>query len=155
MCHLWYHRNVCSLGWASRAKPLAHARKRIRAFPVAAASSDLNFECQALLSHLVFSVAVIELIARRPALRKPSGTPGSECTCGGCHGRGLGGRSLARCLVQLSPAIFLIHDFGFTYPPPRIGEVPWPEDDMVNLLHRPRTSIDRRNSKTYIMLGTN
>ena len=52
MYHLWYHRNVCSLGWASRAKPLAHARKRIRAFPVAAAFSDLNFECQALFSHI-------------------------------------------------------------------------------------------------------
>ena len=51
MYHLWYHRNVCSQGWASRAKPLAHARKRIRAFPVAAAVSDLNFECQALFSH--------------------------------------------------------------------------------------------------------
>ena len=36
------------------------------------------------------------------------------------------------------------------HPPPRIGEVPWPEDDLVNLLQRPRTSIDRRNSKTYI-----
>ena len=55
MYHLLYHRNVCSLGWASRAKPLAHARKRIRAFPVAAAVSDLNFECQALFSQYIFN----------------------------------------------------------------------------------------------------
>ena len=66
MYHLLYHRYVCSLGWASRAISLAYARKRICAFPVAAAFSA--FELRESSTFLTL-VAEQDLLRTLPLLR--------------------------------------------------------------------------------------